>query len=73
MISELYVYCVDCTEGADNIPDRSLRGNSGGQHGDLSVDRDIEEWQTIADEVLHNASGDCWFVYTFRSCVLAVV
>jgi len=59
--------CV-CTERADNIPVCSVRGNCRGEHGNLSVDRHIEEWQAITDEVLHNASGDCWFVHI--SCAL---
>lgn len=72
VISELCVCCFDCTERADNIPVRSVRGNCGGEHGHLSVDRHIEEWQAITDEVLHNESGNCRFVhlsFALVSCI----
>jgi len=56
----MVIFLFHCTEGTDNIPDRSVRGDRGGKHGDTCVDRDIEDWQTITHEILHNAPGHCW-------------
>jgi len=57
----IMLFC--CAERAADIRGRSVRGNRGGKLGRHTVDSDIEVRQTIANEVLHNASGDSRFVH----------
>ena len=66
---QLLLFLFACAERTADIRGRSVRGDCGGQHGRHSVNCNVEVWQTISHEVLHNASSDCWSVLLARDVI----